>query len=82
MFRDAAKSRLMLGFYATFMAFFISRTRTDVFSAFHEINRDMAYQTSNHSNSLVECYGDATAVLTSLQQIATHKYALIYLPVS
>lgn len=82
MFKDAAKSRLMLSFYSTFMAFFISRTRTDVFSAFHDRNRDMAYQTSNHANSLIECYSDATAVLSSLQHIATQKYALIYLPVS
>ncbi|KAK9895484.1 hypothetical protein P389DRAFT_197541 [Cystobasidium minutum MCA 4210] len=79
MFRDAPKSRLMLSFYSAFMAFFISRTRTDVFSAFHEINRDMAYQTNKHFNSLLECYSDATAVLTSLQQISVHKYALIYM---
>lgn len=81
-FKTAPKSRLMLGFYASFMAFFISRTRTDVFSAFHEINRDMAYERSGHANSLLECYSDAMSVLSSLQQITTYKYALIYLPVS
>lgn len=81
MFATAVKSRLMLHFYASFMAFFISRTRTDVFSAFHDKNRDMAYERSGHANSLLECYSDAMAVLSSLQQITTHKYALIYLPV-
>lgn len=81
MFTNATRSRLMLRFYASFMAFYISRTRSDVLTTLHQRHAEPSYERTASNNAMYECYTDAHNVLASLEELSCHQFALSYLPV-